>query len=71
MDEKTNQLSERLLDFAANIIKITDALPQTVAGKHIGGQLVKAGTSFLRQSAGEVQIANFALLILQFALIFE
>ena len=45
MDEKTNQLSDRLLDFAANIIKITDALPQTVAGRHIGGQLVKAGTS--------------------------
>ncbi|MGZ3537658.1 MAG: four helix bundle protein [Thermodesulfobacteriota bacterium] len=45
MVEKTNQLSDRLLDFAANIIKITDALPQTVAGRHIGGQLVKAGTS--------------------------
>ena len=45
MDEKTNPLSERLLDFAANIIKITDALPKTVAGRHIGGQLVRAGTS--------------------------
>jgi four helix bundle protein len=45
MDEKTNQLSDRLLDFAANIIKITDALPQTVAGRHIGGQLIRAGTS--------------------------
>jgi hypothetical protein len=38
MDEKTNPLSERLLDFAANIIKITDALPKTVTGRHIGGQ---------------------------------
>ena len=45
MNEKTNQLSDRLLDFAANIIKITDALPQTVAGRHIGGQLIRAGTS--------------------------
>ena len=45
MNEKTDQLSDRLLDFAENIIKITDALPQTVAGRHIGGQLVKAGTS--------------------------
>ena len=45
MDEKTNQLSDRLLDFAANIMKITDALPQTVAGRHIGGQLIRAGTS--------------------------
>jgi len=45
MDEKTNRLSDRLLDFAANIIKITDALPQTVAGRHIEGQLIRAGTS--------------------------
>ncbi len=45
MDKKTNQLSDRLLDFAANVIKITDELPQTIAARHIGGQLVKAGTS--------------------------
>jgi four helix bundle protein len=45
MDEKSNQLSDRLLDFAADIIKITDALPQTLAGRHIGGQLIRAGTS--------------------------
>jgi four helix bundle protein len=45
MDEKSHQLSDRLLDFAANIIKITDALPQTVAGRHIGSQLIRAGTS--------------------------
>src|SRR4030043_980282 len=45
MDEKTNQLSDRLLDFAAKVMKITDALPQTVAGRHIGGQLIRAGTS--------------------------
>src|SRR4030043_2152532 len=45
MDEKTNQLSDRLLDFAAKVMKITDALPQTVAGRHVGGQLIRAGTS--------------------------
>jgi len=45
MDKKTNQLSDRLLDFAANIIKMTDALSHTVAGRHVGGQLVRAGTS--------------------------
>ena len=45
MDEKRNQLSDRLLDFAANVIKITDLLPQTVAGRHVGGQLIRAGTS--------------------------
>ncbi len=45
MNEKTDQLSDRLLNFAVEIIKITDALPNTVAGKHVGGQLVRAGTS--------------------------
>jgi four helix bundle protein len=45
MSAKTNQLSDRLLGFAATVIKITDALPNTVAGRHVGGQLTKAGTS--------------------------
>ncbi|HSB04862.1 MAG TPA: four helix bundle protein [Thermodesulfobacteriota bacterium] len=45
MNEKGAQLSERLLDFAATLIKITDALPNTVAGRHVGGQLIRAGTS--------------------------
>jgi four helix bundle protein len=45
MSAKTNQLSDRLFGFAATVIKITDALPNTVAGRHVGGQLTKAGTS--------------------------
>ncbi|KPJ63254.1 hypothetical protein AMJ44_14630 [candidate division WOR-1 bacterium DG_54_3] len=45
MNEKTDQLSDRLLDFAVEVIKITDALPNTVAGRHVGGQLIRAGTS--------------------------
>jgi four helix bundle protein len=45
MEEKPEQLSDRLLDFAVEIIKITDALPNTVAGRHVAGQLIKAGTS--------------------------
>jgi four helix bundle protein len=45
MEEKPEQLSDRLLDFAVEVIKITDALPNTVAGRHLGGQLVRAGTS--------------------------
>jgi hypothetical protein len=43
MSAKTNQLSNRLLDFAGEVIKITDALPNTVAGRHVGGQLIRAG----------------------------
>jgi four helix bundle protein len=45
MNEKSGTLSERLLGFAATVIKITDALPNTVAGRHVGGQLIRAGTS--------------------------
>jgi four helix bundle protein len=45
MNGKTKQLSDRLLDFAVEVIKITDALPHTTAGRHVGGQLIRAGTS--------------------------
>ena len=45
MNGKSDQLSNRLLDFAVEVIKITDTLPNTVAGRHVGGQLIRAGTS--------------------------
>jgi four helix bundle protein len=45
MNGKGDQLSERLTDFIVKVIKIVDALPKTVAGRHIGGQLVDSGTS--------------------------
>jgi four helix bundle protein len=40
-----DELSNRLLDFAARIGKVVDALPDTRMGRHIAGQLVRAGTS--------------------------
>lgn len=43
--EIKNQLSERLLEFAANIILLTRELGKTYAGKHIAGQLVRSATS--------------------------
>jgi four helix bundle protein len=45
MNGKGDQLSERMLDFVVAVVKIVDALPKTVAGRHIGGQLISAGTS--------------------------
>src|SRR4030042_5904989 len=45
MNGKGDQLSERLTDFIVKVIKIVDALPKTIAGRHIGGQLVSSGTS--------------------------
>lgn len=38
-------VAERLLDFAVRIIKLVNALPKTAIGKHISGQLLRAGTS--------------------------
>jgi four helix bundle protein len=38
-------LEERLLAFAAVIIDVSERLPNTRAGNHIAGQLLRAGTS--------------------------
>ncbi len=40
-----NAIEERLIDFAVRIIKLADALPETPAGKHVGRQLLRSGTS--------------------------
>jgi len=39
------ELSERLLDFAARVGKVVDALPDTRMGRHVANQLVRCGTS--------------------------
>jgi len=41
----SDELIERLLNFAARIGKVVDALPDTRMGQHIAGQLVRSGTS--------------------------
>jgi len=40
-----HDLNERLIDFAVRIIFITDGLPNTRAGNHLAGQMVRSGTS--------------------------
>ncbi|MFH2138651.1 MAG: four helix bundle protein [Candidatus Omnitrophota bacterium] len=42
---KGDVLAERLLDFAACIVKLINALPNNIVGKHIIKQLLRAGTS--------------------------
>ncbi len=42
---KGDDIQERLIKFAARIIKVCDALPNTQAGKHVGGQLLRSGTA--------------------------
>ena len=41
----SDELSERLLEFAARIGKVVDALPESRLGRHIAGQLIRCGTS--------------------------
>ena len=45
MNGKGDQLSERLIDFIVKVIKIVDSLPKTIAGRHVGGQLISSSTS--------------------------
>ena len=42
---KSDELEDRLIDFSVRVIRLCDALPNTVTGKHIRGQLVRSGTA--------------------------
>jgi len=43
MDEK--KLKDRTKQFALNIMKLVDKLPNSIAGRTLGNQLVRSGTS--------------------------
>ena len=45
MNGKGDQLSRRLLEFIVGVIHSVDKLPNTAAGRHMGNQLLRAGTS--------------------------
>ncbi len=45
MKNERSDLSGRLLDFAAEIIKLVVRLNKSSVGRHIGGQLTRSGTS--------------------------
>ena len=45
MGERIFDLEERLLDYSAPIVRLTEKLPETRAGNHIAGQLLRSGTS--------------------------
>ena len=40
-----DQLEDRLIDFAVRIIKLSNRLPKTAAGRHIANQILRSGTS--------------------------
>ncbi len=58
-NEPKFDLENRLLKYAAMVIRLTDRLPTTRAGSHIANQLLRSGTSPL-PNHGEAQSAESA-----------
>ena len=50
---------ERLLDYSAEIIRLSESLPTTRAGHHVAGQMLRSGTSPLANH-GEAEAAESA-----------
>jgi len=55
--ERTYDLPHRLLEYAAQVVRLVEALPNTLAGRHVAGQLLRSGTSPLSNHA-EAQAAE-------------
>jgi len=43
--ERIYDLENRLVEFAGMVIDVVEKLPKNLAAKHLGGQLVRSGTS--------------------------
>ena len=43
--QKADELEARLVEFAVRIIKLSDSLPKTPAGRHVANQILRSGTS--------------------------
>jgi four helix bundle protein len=57
MRKQAYDLEERLLEYSVRIIKIVEQLPNTKAGNHVAGQLLRSGTSPY-PNHGEAQAAE-------------
>ena len=55
--EKKYDLEDQLIEFASRAIDVSEALPNTLAGNHLAGQLLRSGTSPCLQY-GEAQSAE-------------
>jgi four helix bundle protein len=42
---KGDDISERLIDVAVRVIRLVQAMPRTVVGRHVGKQLIRCATS--------------------------
>ena len=45
INTKPQELEDRLMNFAVMVIGVVEVLPNSKAGNHIAGQLVRSGTS--------------------------
>jgi four helix bundle protein len=57
MAKEKYDLEERLLEYSVRIIKLVEQLPNTRAGNHVAGQLLRSGTSPY-PNHGEAQAAE-------------
>ena len=57
MEPKIYDLEERLIVFAAKVVKYVDRMPTSVAGKYYAGQLLRSGGS-PALNYGEAQAAE-------------
>ena len=55
--ERELDLQDRFVDYAVRIIKLSEALPETKAGKHVSTQILRSGTS-PAPNYGEAQSAE-------------
>jgi len=55
--KKEYDLQDRLIDYAVRIIKLSEALPDTKAGRHVSSQILRSGTS-PAPNYGEAQSAE-------------
>jgi len=55
--ERAYDLQDRLIDYSVRVIKLSEALPDTKAGKHVSGQILRSGTS-PAPNYGEAQSAE-------------
>jgi four helix bundle protein len=57
MQKQKYDLEERLIEYSVRIIKVVEQLPNTRAGNHVAGQLLRSGTSPY-PNHGEAQAAE-------------
>ena len=55
--QRKYDLQDRFIDYAVRIIKLSESLPETKAGKHICSQILRSGTS-PAPNYGEAQSAE-------------